>query len=147
MASDAEGKVVGPVRWIVGAALVALAAAVAVFMLLRGGGSAEEAGPVDPYDTQYARMHDPEYLKQLAELREEQRGVAEKLADAHAAVEAAKAKGEDSPEYKAALAKMAAAKDEFQRNRAKAQLVVGERIRRENDAIEAKQGSSNRKGE
>ena len=143
MASDAEGKVVGPVRWIVGAALVALAAAVAVFLLLRGGGSAEEAGPVDPYDTQYARMHDPEYLKQLAE----QRGVAEKLADAHAAVEAAKAKGEDSPEYKAALAKMAAAKDEFQRNRAKAQLVVGERIRRENDAIEAKKGSSNRKGE
>ena len=124
-----------------------LAAAVAAFLLTRGGDAAKGGGGTDPYDTQYARMHDPAYLKQLEGLREEQREVALRLADARAALDAAKEKGEDSPEYKAAQEKMAAAKDAFQRNRAKAQLVVSERIQRENDAIEAKQESSNRKGE
>ena len=145
MATEAGKKGRRLLPWAVGGAV--LAAAVAAFLLTRGGDAAKGGGGTDPYDTQYARMHDPAYLKQLEGLREEQREVALRLADARAALDAAKEKGEDSPEYKAAQEKMAAAKDAFQRNRAKAQLVVSERIQRENDAIEAKQESSNRKGE
>ena len=145
MATEAGKKGRGLLPWAVGGAV--LAAAVAAFLLTRGGDAAKGGGGTDPYDTQYARMHDPAYLKQLEGLREEQREVALRLAAARAALDAAKEKGEDSPEYKAAQAKMAAAQDAFQKNRAKAQLVVSERIQRENDAIEAKQESSNRKGE
>ena len=145
METEAGKKGRGLLPWAVGGAV--LAAAVAAFLLTRGGDAAKGGGGTDPYDTQYARMHDPAYLKQLEGLREEQREVALRLAAARAALDAAKEKGEDSPEYKAAQEKMAAAKDAFQRNRAKAQLVVSERIQRENDAIEAKQESSNRKGE
>ena len=145
MATEAGKKGRGLLPWAVGGAV--LAAAVAAFLLTRGGDAAKGGGGTDPYDTQYARMHDPAYLKQLEGLREEQREVALRLAAARAALDAAKEKGEDSPEYKAAQEKMAAAKDAFQRSRAKAQLVVSERIQRENDAIEAKQESSNRKGE
>ena len=147
MATEAGKKGRGLLPWAVGGAV--LAAAVAAFLLTRGGDAAKDGG-VDPSAEQYARMHDPAYLKALDGLREEQRELAARLAAARAALDAAKEKGEDSPEYKAAQEKMAAAKDAFQKSRAKAQLVVGERIRRENDdmaAMEAKQESSNRKGE
>ena len=113
----------------IGAALLAIAALVAL-VCLRGKSAAEQ--PADPYDTQYARMHDPAYLKQLDELRQEQKGIARMLGEAQAALEQAKEKGEDSEEFKAAQAKMAAAKDAFQK---------------ENDAIKAKQESSKEKGE
>lgn len=124
-------------------ALLALAGAVVAYILLRG----ESAAPADPYDTKYSRMHDPAYIKQLDELREEQRQMAVKLSDAKAALDAAKAKGEDSPEYKAALQAMETAKSDFLKNRAKAQSAVRERIMQENDAIKAKQEASKKKGE
>ncbi len=130
--------------WALAAVAAAAAAAVAV-VLLRS--PAEEAAPMDPYDTKYARMHDPAYVKQLDSLREEQRQVAMKLSAARADLDAAKEKGEDSPEYKAAKEKMEAAKNDFLKNRAKAQLVVRERIMQENDAIKAKQEASKQKGE
>ena len=92
-------------------------------------------------------MHDPAYLKQLNDLRQEQKGIARMLGEAQAALEQAKEKGEDSEEFKAAQAKMAAAKDAFQKNRIKAQTLVRDRIMQENDAIKAKQESSKEKGE
>ena len=128
----------------IGAALLAIAALVAL-VCLRGKSAAEQ--PADPYDTQYARMHDPVYLKQLDDLRKEQKGIARMLGEAQAALEQAKEKGEDSEEFKAAQAKMAAAKDAFQKNRIKAQTLVRDRIMQENDAIKAKQESSKEKGE
>lgn len=128
--------------WVIGAAVVA-AAVVASYVLLRGEGAA----PSDPYDTQYARMHDPEYLKQLDVLREEQRRIGTRLVAAKEALDAAKSKGEDSPEYRAAVAEMDAATKDFNANRAKAQLAVRERIMRENDAIKVKQSASKKKGE
>ena len=128
----------------IGAALAAIAALV-VLVCLRGKSAAEQ--PADPYDTQYARMHDPAYLKQLDDLRQEQKGVARMLGEAQAALEQAKEKGVDSEEFKAAQAKMAAAKDAFQKNRIKAQTLVRDRIMQENDAIKAKQESSKEKGE
>lgn len=129
--------------WVAVAVLLAAAGAVIAYILLRGG----SAAPADPYDTKYSRMHDPEYIEQLDELREEQRQVAVKLSAAKAALDAAKAKGEDSPEYKAALQEMEVAKSDFLKNRAKAQMTVRERIVRENNAIKAKQEASKKKGE
>ena len=69
------------------------------------------------------------------------------LGEAQAALEQAKEKGEDSEEFKAAQAKMAAAKEAFQKNRIKAQTLVRDRIMQENDAIKAKQEASKEKGE
>ena len=94
----------------IGAALLANAALVDL-VCLRCKFAAEQ--PADPYDTQYARMHDPAYLKQLDDLRQEQKGIAKMLGEAQAALEQAKEKGVDSEEFKAAQAKMAAAKDAF----------------------------------
>jgi len=131
--------------WVLALAVLALAGAVVAYMLLRGGSAAPEQA--DPYDTKYSRMHDPAYLKQLDELREEQRQVAVKLSAAKAALDAAKEKGEDSPEYKSAQQALEAAKSDFLKNRAKAQLTVRERIMQENDAIKAKQEASKQKGE
>ena len=126
----------------IGAVLLALAAVVLAFCL-RG----KSAAPADPYNTQYARMHDPAYLKLLDELRAEQKEVGKRLVEARAALAVAKEKGEDSQEYRDALAKLEAAKNDFNRNRAKAQVAIRERINKENDAIEAKQKSSKKKGE
>ena len=145
MATDgAKRKWVLP--WAIGAALLLLAAVVVAIVLVRG----RDAGtpePGDPYNEPYARMHDPEYLKQIDELSEEQKKIAGRLMAAQAELDAAKEKGEDSPEYKAAVEKMEAARRDFTRSRAKAELVVRDRIMRENDAIKAKQESSKQKGE
>ena len=123
-------------------ALLALVAAVLAFCF-RGKSAAQE----EKYDTQYARMHDPAYLKQLDALRAEQKAIAKRLVEARAALAAAKEKGEDSQEYRDAQAKMEAATKDFNVNRAKAQLAVRERITKENAAIKAKQESSKKKGE
>lgn len=131
---------------VIGVALLAVAAAVTAVCLRSRGGAGPEKG-ADPYDTRYARMHDPAYLKELDALREEQKGVARMLGEARAALEAAKEKGEDSEEFKAAQAKMAAAKDAFQKNRIKAQTLVRDRIEQENAAIKAKKEASKEKGE
>ena len=131
---------------VLGVALLAVAAA-AFVVCLRSRGGAEPEKPADSYDTRYARMHDPAYLKELDALRQEQKGIARLLGEAQAALEQAKEKGEDSEEFKAAQAKMAAAKEAFQKNRIKAQTLVRDRIMQENDAIKAKQESSKEKGE
>ena len=86
MATEAGKKGRGLLPWAVGGAV--LAAAVAAFLLTRGGDAAKGGGGTDPYDTQYARMHDPAYLKQLDGLRQEQRELAAGLADARAALDA-----------------------------------------------------------
>ena len=130
---------------VIGAAL--LAVAVALYLRFRGAAEPESARPADPYDTRYARLHDPAYLKELDAIRQEQKSVARMLGEAQAALEQAKEKGEDSEEFKAAQAKMAAAKEAFQKNRIKAQTLVRDRIEQENAAIKAKQESSKEKGE
>ena len=128
-------------------AILVLAAALAVALVLmftKGGG---DVAPADPYNEPYARMHDPEYLKQIDKLRDEQKEIAGRLVAARAALDAAKEKGEDSPEYKAAAENMEAVKQDFARNRTNAERLVRDRIMRENDAIKAKQESLKQKGE
>ena len=146
MASNAGNARMKILPWALCVALVVIVAIIVVCVVVVRGKSAAEQ-PADPYDTQYARMHDPAYLKQLDDLRKEQKGIARMLGEAQAALEQAKEKGEDSEEFKAAQAKMVAAKDAFQKNRIKAQTLVHDRIMQENDAIKAKQESSKEKGE
>ena len=146
MASNAGNARMKILPWALCVALVVIVAIIVVCVVVVRGKSAAEQ-PADPYDTQYARMHDPAYLKQLDDLRQEQKGIARMLGEAQAALEQAKEKGVDSDEFKAAQSKMAAAKDAFQKNRIKAQTLVRDRIMQENDAIKAKQESSKEKGE
>ena len=135
-------------KWLLPATIaVALLAIVALVALVCFRGKPAEEPPVEKYDTQYARMHDPAYLKELDALRQEQKQVARMLGEARAALDAAAEKGEDSEEFKAAQAKMAAAKEAFQKNRIKAQTLVRDRIEQENAAIKAKQEASKEKGE
>lgn len=125
-------------------AVLLVAAAVVLAVLMRGGTSVPDKA-ADPYDTQYARMHDPAYLKQIDELRGEQQEIAAELVAARAGLDAAKEKGEDSPEYSAAQKRLDVAKQAFQKNRIRAQTVVRDRIIQENDAIKSK--ASKQKGE
>ena len=136
----------GVLPWTIGVALLLLAAVVVAIVLTRGR-DAEIVEPGDPYNEPYARMHDPEYLKQIDKLRDEQKEIAGRLVAARAALDAAKEKGEDSPEYKAAAENMEAVKQDFARNRTNAERLVRDRIMRENDAIKAKQESLKQKGE
>ena len=131
------------IRVALGVALLAIVV-LTVIVCLRGNRGQQ---PADPYDTQYARMHDPAYLKELDSLRQEQKNIARMLGEAQIALKAAKEKGEDSEEFKAAQAKLAAAKEAFQKNRIKAQTIVRDRIEQENAAIKAKQEASKEKGE
>ena len=140
MANDSMKRLL---PWVVGALLL-LAAAAALWFALRRAPAGD--GPaVDPEEAQYARMHDPAYLKQLGELREEQRQIALRLVKARAALDAAKAKGEGSSEYAAAKAEVDAATAAFNENRAKAQLVVRERMMLDSAAAEAAKKVSNQK--
>ena len=135
-------------KWLLPATIaVALLVIAALAALLYLRSRPVEEPPAEKYDTQYARMHDPAYLKELDALRQEQKQVARMLGEARAALDAAAEKGEDSEEFKAAKAKMAAAQDAFQKNRIKAQTIVRDRIMQENDAIKAKQEASKEKGE
>ncbi len=120
--------------WLVGAALLLIAAA--VVLALRG----RSAAPVAP-------MEDKEYLSQLDDLREAERQAAVKMSEAKAERDAAKAKGADSPELKAAEAKLAAAKDDFLKIRAKAERTVSDRMKREGEGKKAEKTVSNQKGE
>lgn len=144
MATDVDKKNKA-LPWALGVVVLLLVAAVATAVaLLRDRRTSE---PGDPYDTPYARMHDPEYLKQIDKMRAEQNEVAKRLMEGRAALDAAKEKGEDSQEYRDALAKMEAAIKDFNINRVNSQLVVRDRIMRENNAIKAKQEASKQKGE
>ncbi len=73
---------------VIGVALLAIAAVTAVCLRSRWGAGPEK--PADPYDTRYARMHDPAYLKELDALKKEQKIVAFMLGEAQAALEHSK---------------------------------------------------------
>ena len=108
-------------------AILALAAAVAVALvciLVRRGKS---AAPADPYNEPYARMTDPAYLEQLKVQRDEQKEIMSRM---NATRREIAALGDDTNST----------------NNLKAQAIVRERIKRENEAIKAKQESLKQKG-
>ena len=118
--------------WLVCAALCAAVAALVLFRTMRGAGT---------------RSAEDEIRTRVDRLQRERIDINRALAEAKAELDAARAKGEDSEEFRAAEAKMAAAVESFRRNRTDVQLALSERNR--GKAENGKQGQqlSKQRGE
>ena len=119
-------------------------AALAALVLLAGCGKEEpEASKPDPYDTQYARMHDPEYLKAIEVKRAEQKAIMRDMAAARRGIAAFKEAhpGEEVPAELTKKLDDAAA--ELEKNRILSQALVRDRIQRETKAIDARKEREN----
>jgi len=126
----------------VGAALAALAAVALALALARGRGG--PAAPADPYDEPYARLKDPDYLRQLKVQRDDQKAVMRRMAATRAEI-AALGDETNSAKYAELRARLEAEAAEFEKNRILSQTIVRDRIRRENEAIDAKKGNLKQK--
>jgi len=123
-------------------ALAALAAAVALVVCLSRGGP---EAPDDPYAKPYGRMEDPAYLKQIDDIRAEQKAIAKRLSSIRAEM-AALGDDTNSARYAELKADFEAARRDVEQNRFKAQAMVRDRILREEKAIEAKEKNLKEKG-
>lgn len=124
-------------------------AALVGVLLLAGCGKEESAQPPhDPYDTPYARMHDPEYLKALDGQRDEQKSIMREMAAARKEI-AAFCKAHPGEEVPAELQrKLNEAADRMEQNRKASQQLVKERILRENAAADERRRQNDlKKGE
>ena len=115
------------------AALAALAVAVVLVVALRRGPEA----PADPYNEPYARMDDPDYLRQLKVQRDEQREIMRRMAATRREI-AALGDDTNSAKYAELRARLESEAAEIEKNRILSQNIVRERINRENEAINAK---------
>jgi len=122
-------------------ALAALAAAVALVVCLSRGPEASD----DPYAKPYGRMEDPAYLKQIDDIRAEQKAIAKRLSSIRAEM-AALGDDTNSARYAELKADFEAARRDVEQNRFKAQAMVRDRILREEKAIEAKEKNLKEKG-
>lgn len=129
------------------ALLAAAAAGVLAYFLLRGGGAAPEGAPADPYDEPYARLKDPAYLEQVRVQRDEFQEIMRRI-DATRREIAALGENPDtnSPRYVELRKKLESQAEEIEKNRIKSQMIVRDRIARENEAIKAKQENLKQKG-
>ena len=118
--------------WLVCAALCAAVAALVLFRTIRGAGT---------------RSAEDEIRTRVDRLQRERIDINRALAEAKAELDAARAKGEDSEEFRAAEAKMAAAVETFRRNRTDVQLALSERNRREAENGKQGQQLSKQRGE
>ena len=126
-------------------AILALAAAVAVALVCILVWRGKSAAPADPYNEPYARMTDPAYLEQLKVQRDEQKEIMIRM---NATRKEIAALGDDtnSTKYAELKARLESEAEELSKNNLKAQAIVRERIKRENEAIKAKQESLKQKG-
>ena len=115
------------------AALAALAVAAILVVVLRRGPET----PVDPYNEPYARMDDPDYLRQLKVQRDEQREIMRRMAETRREI-AALGDDTNSPKYAELMARLESEALEIEKNRILSQNIVRERTNRENEAINAK---------
>jgi len=126
-------------------AILALAAAVAVALVLiftRGNG---DVAPADPYNEPYARMTDPDYLRQLKVQREDQIEIMRRMAATRR--EIAELGGDtNSAKYAELKARLESEAEELHQNNIKSQAIVRERINKENAAIKAKNEALKKKG-
>lgn len=117
--------------------ILAIAAAVAVALVLifamRGG----DVAPADPYNEPYARMDDPDYLRQLKVQRDEQKEIMRRMAATRREI-AALGDDTNSPKYAELRARLESEAAEIEKNRILSQNIVRERTNRENEAINAK---------
>ena len=125
--------------------ILAIAAAVAVALVLifamRGG----DVAPVDPYSEPYARMKDPDYLRQLKVQRDDQKEIMRRMAATRR--EIAELGGDtNSAKYAELKARLDSEAEELHNNNLKSQAIVRERINKENEAIKAKNEALKQKG-
>ena len=128
--STKRGKVIAIV---VLAALAALAVVVALVVAF-GRGPKE---PADPYNEPYARMNDPDYLRQLKAQRDDQKEIMRRMVETRREI-AALGDDTNSPKYAELRARLESQAAEIEKNRILSQNIVRERINRENEAINAK---------
>lgn len=117
-------------------ALAALAIAAILVVVLRRGPKA----PADPYNEPYARMNDPDYLRQLKVQRDDQREIMRRMAETRREI-AALGDDTNSPKYAELKARLESQAVEIEKNRILSQNIVRERIERENEAINAKKNN------
>lgn len=124
---------------VLGVALLALAAAVVVVFMRR------PKTPVDPYNEPYARMDDPDYLRQLKVQRDDQKAIMRRMAATRAEI-AALGDDTNSTKYAELIARLESEAKELHMNNIKSQAIVRERINKENEAIKAKNEALKQKG-
>lgn len=125
--------------------ILAIVAAVAVALVLifamRGG----DVAPADPYNEPYARMKDPDYLRQLKVQRDDQKEIMRRMAATRR--EIAELGGDtNSAKYAELKARLDSEAEELHNNNLKSQAIVRERINKENEAIKAKNEALKQKG-
>ena len=124
---------------VLGVALLALAAAVVVVFMRR------PKTPGDPYNEPYARMDDPDYLRQLKVQRDDQKAIMRRMAATRAEI-AALGDDTNSTKYAELIARLESEAKELHMNNIKSQAIVRERINKENEAIKAKNEALKQKG-
>ena len=125
--------------------ILAIAAAVAVALVLifamRGG----DVAPADPYNEPYARMKDPDYLRQLKVQRDDQKEIMRRMAATRREI-AELGDDTNSAKYAELKARLDSEAEELHNNNLKSQAIVRERINKENEAIKAKNEALKQKG-
>lgn len=124
--------------------ILAIAAAVAVALVLifaRRG----DVAPADPYNEPYARMNDPDYLRQLKVQRDDQKEIMRRMVETRREI-AALGDDTNSAKYAELKARLDSEAEELHQNNIKAQAIVRERINKENEAIKAKNEALKKKG-
>ena len=134
-------KRVKTIAIVVLAALVALAVAVA-FVVASGRGSKP---PDDPYNEPYARMDDPDYLRQLKAQRDDQKEIMRRMVATRREI-AELGADTNSAKYAELKARLESEAAEMEKNRILSLAIVRERINRENEAINAKKEALKEKG-
>ena len=125
-------------------AILVLAAALAVALVLifaRRG----DVAPADPYNEPYARMTDPDYLRQLKVQRDDQKEIRRRMAATRREI-AELGDDTNSAKYVELKARLDSEAEELHQNNIKSQAIVRERINKENEAIKAKNEALKKKG-
>ena len=123
------------------AAIATLVVVVALLVVLRRG-SVELN---DPYNEPYARMKDPDYIRQLKVQRDDQKEIMRRMAATRR--EIAELGGDtNSAKYAELKARLDSEAEELHNNNLKSQAIVRERIIKENEAIKAKNEALKQKG-
>jgi len=122
--------------------VAAAAVAVALVLIFARRG---DVAPADPYNEPYARMKDPDYLRQLKVQRDDQKEIMRRMV---ATREEIAALGDDtnSEKYVELKARLDSEAEELHKNNLKSQAIVRERIIKENEAIKAKNEALKKKG-
>lgn len=122
-------------------AILAIAlAAIAVVIFAKGRLFSSDTKTVDPYNEPYARMKDPSYLEQLKVQRDDLKDIMLRI-DATRREIAALGSDTNSELYVSLTNRLAEQAREVELNRVKSQVIVRERIMREQEAIKAKKES------